>query len=60
MREKFKEIPDGRIGEKGICRFRWVIDKPLCIDMKVRKQDTELYFDMSGSSPPCLGPMNGF
>ena len=26
--------------------------------MKVRKQDTELYFDMSGSSPPCLGPMN--
>ena len=26
--------------------------------MKIRKQDTELYFDMSDSSPPCMGPMN--
>ena len=26
--------------------------------MKINKKDTELHFDMSGSSPPCLGPMN--
>mgnify|MGYP001808507973 FL=1 len=26
--------------------------------MQIRKQEGELYFDMSKSSPPCLGPMN--
>ena len=58
MRAKIKEIPDGLYQGKGFVDSDGVIDKPLCIDMKVRKQDTELYFDMSGSSPPCLGPMN--
>ena len=58
MRAKIKEIPDGLYQGKGFVDSDGVIDKPLCIDMKVRKQDTELYFDMSDSSPPCLGPMN--
>ena len=58
MRAKIKEIPDGLYQGKGFVDSDGVIDEPLCIDMKVRKQDTELYFDMSGSSPPCLGPMN--
>ena len=35
-----------------------VVDEPLRIALKIRKEDTELYFDMSESSPPCLGPMN--
>ena len=35
-----------------------VVNEPLRIEMKIRKEGTELYFDMSGSSPPCLGPMN--
>ena len=58
MRAKIKEIPDGQFQGKAFVDSDGVIDEPLCIDMKVRKQDTELYFDMSGSSPPCLGPMN--
>ena len=58
MRAKIKEIPDGQYQGKAFVDSDGVIDEPLCIDMKVRKQDTELYFDMSGSSPPCLGPMN--
>ncbi|MCH2280623.1 MAG: hydantoinase B/oxoprolinase family protein [SAR324 cluster bacterium] len=58
MRAKIKEIPDGLYQGKAFVDSDGVIDEPLCIDMKVRKQDTELYFDMSGSSPPCLGPMN--
>ncbi|MCB1816061.1 MAG: hydantoinase B/oxoprolinase family protein, partial [Candidatus Competibacteraceae bacterium] len=32
------------------------------IEMQIEKRQTEsggeLYFDMSGSSPPCQGPMN--
>ena len=58
MRAKIKEIPDGLYRGEAFVDSDGVIDEPLCIDMKVRKQDTELYFDMSGSSPPCLGPMN--
>ncbi len=58
MRAKIKEIPDGMYQGEAFVDSDGVIDEPLCINMKVRKQDTELYFDMSGSSPPCLGPMN--
>ena len=58
MRAKIKEIPDGLYQGEAFVDSDGVIDEPLCIDMKVHKQDTELYFDMSGSSPPCLGPMN--
>ena len=58
MRAKIKEIPDGQYQGKAFVDSDGVIDEPLCIDMKVHKQDTELYFDMSDSSPPCLGPMN--
>ena len=58
MRAKIKEIPDGLYQGEAFVDSDGVIDEPLCIDMKVRKQDTELYFDMSDSSPPCLGPMN--
>src|SRR5439155_18741925 len=39
-----------------------VIDAPLVIRMKITKRggpdDATLRFDMSGSSPPCAGPMN--
>ena len=58
MRAKIKEIPDGLYQGEAFVDSDGVIDEPLCIDMKVRKQDTELNFDMSDSSPPCLGPMN--
>ena len=58
MRAKIKEIPDGMYQGKAFVDSDGVINEPLRIEMKIRKQDTELYFDMSGSSPPCLGPMN--
>ncbi|GIT09714.1 MAG: hypothetical protein CM1200mP30_33440 [Pseudomonadota bacterium] len=58
MRAKIKEIPDGLYQGKAFVDSDGVIDEPLRINMKVRKHDTELYFDMPGSSPPCLGPMN--
>lgn len=58
MRARIKEIPDGMYSGEGIIDSDGVVNEPLRIDMKIRKVDTELYFDMSGSSPPCLGPMN--
>jgi len=58
MRARIKEIPDGIYHGEGIVDSDGVVNEPLRINMKIRKLDTELYFDMSGSSPPCLGPMN--
>ena len=58
MRACIADIPDGAYHGQAFVDSDGVVDEPLLIDMKIRKENTELYFDMSGSSPPCLGPMN--
>ena len=58
MRTKIKQIPDGLYHGESFVDSDGVVNEPLRIEMKIRKEGTELYFDMSGSSPPCLGPMN--
>jgi N-methylhydantoinase B len=58
MRACIKDIPDGDYHGQAFVDSDGVVNEPLLIDMKIRKEDTELYFDMAGSSPPCLGPMN--
>ena len=58
MRARIKEIPDGFYQGEAFVDSDGVVNEPLRIEMKIRKEGTELYFDMSGSSPPCLGPMN--
>ena len=35
-----------------------VVDEPLTIAMKITKKGEDLTFDLTGSSPPCRGPMN--
>ena len=58
MRAKIAEIPDGVYEGWSIVDSDGVVDEPLRIVMKITKQGTGLTFDMSGSSPPCQGPMN--
>ncbi len=58
MRARIATIPDGDYHGVSFVDSDGVVDEPLKIDMKIRKTGTDLYFDMSGSSPPCLGPMN--
>ncbi len=58
MRAKIATIPDGEYHGVAFVDSDGVVDEPLRIDMKIEKRDTDLYFDMSGSSPPCRGPMN--
>ena len=58
MRAQIQEIPAGLYEGEGFVDSDGVVNEPLRLDMKIRKEGTELYFDMSGSSPPCLGPMN--
>jgi N-methylhydantoinase B len=58
MRAKIATIRDGEYRGVSYVDSDGIVDDPLTIDMKITKRDTDLHFDMSGSSPPCLGPMN--
>jgi N-methylhydantoinase B len=58
MRAKIATIPDGIYEGESIVDSDGVEDKPLRIALTLRKEGTELYFDLSQSSPPCRGPMN--
>ena len=64
MREKIATIPDGVYEGEAFVDSDGVVDEPLKIAMRITKtggSDVEraaLSFDMSGSSPPCQGPMN--
>jgi N-methylhydantoinase B len=62
MRAKIDTIPDGVYEGRAIVDSDGVVDEPLEIRMKITKsgrgESAKLAFDMTGSSPPCRGPMN--
>ena len=58
MRAKIATIPDGIYEGESIVDSDGVDDRPLRIALTLRKEGTELHFDLSRSSPPCRGPMN--
>jgi len=58
MRAKIATIPDGVYEGSAIVDSDGVVDAPLTIRMKITKRGETLNFDMTGSSPPCRGPMN--
>lgn len=58
MRARIRTIPDGTYHGEAVVDSDGVVDEPLVIKMKVDKKGEELHFDMTGSSPPCRGPMN--
>ena len=62
MRAHVASIADGVYEGEAFVDSDGVVDEPLRIAMKITKRggagDASLTFDMSGSSPPCRGPMN--
>jgi N-methylhydantoinase B len=58
MRARIHTIPDGIYEGHAVVDSDGVVDQPLDIRMKITKADDTLTFDMTGSSPPCRGPMN--
>jgi len=58
MRAKIATIPDGVYRGEAFVDSDGVEDRPLKIACEIRKSGSELHFDLSGSSPPCRGPMN--
>ncbi|WP_237213146.1 hydantoinase B/oxoprolinase family protein [Falsiroseomonas oryziterrae] len=58
MRAEIRRIPDGVYRAEAFVDSDGVVNEPLRIALTVTKQDETLTFDLSGSSPPCRGPMN--
>ncbi len=58
MRAEIRRIPDGVYRSEAFVDSDGVVDAPLRIALTLTKRDDRLVFDLSGSSPPCRGPMN--
>lgn len=58
MRAMIGLINDGTYQSTAIVDSDGVVDEPLKISLSVTKSGDLLTFDFSGSSPPCMGPMN--
>lgn len=58
MRAMIRLIPEGSYRSAAIVDSDGVVNAPLTIALSVTRADEGLVFDFSGSSPPCMGPMN--
>ena len=58
MRAMIGLIPQGRFAAKAFVDSDGIVNEPLTIALSVERKGHDLSFDFTGSSPPCLGPMN--
>lgn len=58
MRSFVSEIPAGRYEAEAVIDSDGVVNEPLVIRLAVSTTDNGLCFDFTGSSDPCIGPMN--
>ena len=58
MRSYISTIKDGTYNSVAWVDSDGVVNEPLEIRLAITKQGDELTFDFTGSSPPCMGPMN--
>ena len=58
MRAHIGLIPNGEFHATTIVDSDGVVNAPLSIVLRVQRRDDNLHFDFTGSSAPCLGPMN--
>lgn len=58
MRALIRLIPEGTYCATAIVDSDGVVNEPLTIALGLSRTGEDLRFDFSGSSPPCMGPMN--
>lgn len=58
MRAHIETVPDGVYTFKTYLDSDGVRKGKLCIDLEMAVRGSDIYFDLSRSSPPCRGPMN--
>ena len=55
MQAKINTLPDGVWGARAFIDSDGVVNEPLLINLLVTKSPGHLFFDFTGSSPPCRG-----
>jgi N-methylhydantoinase B len=58
MRAEIAALPDGTYAFEDFLDNDGVVDEPLRIALEMRIAGGRMVLDMSGSSPPCAGPLN--
>jgi len=58
MRAMIGSIPQGVFAAKAFVDSDGVVNEPLVIALRIARVSDDLAFDFTGSSPPCMGPMN--
>lgn len=58
MRAHIESIPDGVYSGTAHMDSDGVVNEPLEINVDIQVSGTDIKFDFSKSSPPCMGPMN--
>ncbi len=58
MRAMVGLVPEGSYTSRAYVDSDGVVNEPLTIALTITRQDDGLTFDFSGSSLPCMGPMN--
>lgn len=58
MRAMIATIPQGVFHAQAFLDSDGVVNEPLTISLQLQRQGDDLKFDFSGSSLPCIGPMN--
>jgi len=58
MRAHIETIPDGTYSSVAYLDSDGVVNEPLEVRLEVTVKGSDITFDLSGSSPPCAGPLN--
>ena len=58
MRAMIAQMPEGTYTSRAYVDSDGVVNQPLTIALTITRADNNLTFDFTGSSLPCMGPMN--
>src|SRR5262249_50520814 len=58
MRAHIATVPDGTYSFTSYVDSDGIVDEPLAIALEMRVDGSDVFFDLSRSSPPCKGPLN--
>ncbi|WP_374448946.1 hydantoinase B/oxoprolinase family protein [Stella sp.] len=59
MRAYIESVPDGTYRFSSFIDSDGIVNEPLEIALDMTVQGSDIHFDLSRSSPPCKGPLNG-
>lgn len=58
MRAHIRTVPDGTYNFCSYIDSDGINNEPLSVQLQMTVEENDIYFDLSQSSPPCMGPLN--